>query len=200
MEATTTVRPGESALDELFHGELNKAVCSHCGTEFLLQVPVVFRDDEGRYLVYCLPVDNKHADQQVEDQMESLTDEVFSEFDTEDVPDCRLTLNRRQFIEKIAIHLKGLDDRLIEYVKYQLYQKGEIDAVRSELLYDFSDNDPTRIQFLIFDRETGEASAGADLPREVYDELAETFLSDEGLAEEVEKLFPSYNVTVEKLL
>ena len=198
--ATTTVRPGEPALDELFQGNLNKATCGKCGTQFLLQVPVVFRDDDRRFLIYCLPLDNKHADEQIEEQMETLTDEVFREFEPHETPDCRLTLNRRQFIEKIAIHMNDLDDRLVEYIKYQLYQRGEIDSVRSELLYDFSNDDKSVIPFILFDRETGGAHAGASIPRDVYDELAETFMTDEGMMEEIEKLFPSYNVTVDKLL
>lgn len=200
LTATTTVRPGEEALEELFRGNLNKAECADCATEFLIQTPILFRDDERRFLVYCLPVDNKHADEQIEEQMETLTDEVFSEFESDEIPDCRLTLNRRHFIEKIAVHLNGLDDRLIEYIKYQLYQRGDIDPVRSELLYNFSNQDESVIPFILFDRETGKASAGANIPRDVYDELAETFASDEGMVEEIEKLFPSYNVTVDKLL
>ena len=198
--AVTVVGPHDKNLDRLFCGELNKMHCRACGAEFLIQVPIVFRDDERRFLIYCLPLDEQGAAEQVEEQMEALTDEVFTEFNSDELPDCRLTLNRRHFIEKIAIHRHRLDDRLIEYIKYQMYQQGDIDSVRSELLYDFSSEADDVIPFIVFDRETGNAQAGAHLPKDVYDELAEMFAANEELAGEIEELFPSYNVTVDKLL
>lgn len=200
VTAVTTVGPDDKNLERLFGGELNKVRCQACDAEFIIQVPIVFRDDERRFLIYCLPLDEQGAAEQVEEQMEALTDEVFTEFNSDELPDCRLTLNRRHFIEKIAIHRHQLDDRLIEYIKYQMYQQGDIDEVRSELLYDFSSETGDVIPFIVFDRETGNAQAGAHLPRDVYDELAEMFAANEELASEIEELFPSYNVTVDKLL
>jgi hypothetical protein len=120
----------------------------------------------------------------------------------EQPPECRLTVTRKSFVEKISIHVSRLQDRLIEYVKYQLYTGREhrIDPVRYELLYDFTAGDGHKLPFLVMDRESGRATAAAHIPMKVYSELAEMFLPGSALAEELNALFPGCFVSVERLL
>ena len=198
----TAIHRDDAALDSLFDGSLNRVSCESCGVLFLLDVPLVYRDDDARYLIYFMPLANPGDWERAEADMRKLTQHVFEDGAGLDPPECRLTVSRRGFIEKIALHLHRLDDRLVEYVKYQL-QSGparRVDPIRSELLYDFSAGDPDTLCFVVVDRESGEASAGAHLPMDVYNELAEVFLGDGGMEDELEKLFPGYYVSVDRLL
>jgi len=187
-------------LEQLFHGTINRADCRKCGRMFALNFPVVFRDDPRHYLVYFLPLDDPSRWNEAEEQMQELTATIFTEEQIEP-PVCRLTISRASFIEKVALHLADLDDRLVEYIKYQLYNRGEqsIDPVRQELFYDFTNSDADKLAFVVFDRETATAVASAHIPRDVYDELNATFFSSSGLRKELDALFPGCYISVERL-
>jgi len=198
----TVLRPGDESVPLLFKGELNRVTCDSCEAAFLLDVPILFRDDAERCLIYFLPLEDTRRWAEAERRMADLTDQLFPAADHLRAPRCRLTLTRKSFVEKISLHLDRRDDRLVEYIKYQLYNNPhqKIDPVRSELLYDFSSQDREKLAFILFDRESGRATAGAHIPMEVYDELAESFLPESTLDEELSALFPGYYVDVERLL
>jgi len=197
----TVLRPGEQNLSLFFKGRLNEVACSGCQARFTVETPILFRDDERRYLAYLLPSDEPAAWRDAERQMERLTKSVFGN-DQAQLPCCRLALTRRSFVEKIALHLNRLDDRIVEYLKYQLYQRREqrLDPIRSELYYDFTASNSERLAFLVFDREFGKAVAAAHLPMEVYREVAEIFLGEGQAKTDIDGLFPGYYVSVERLV
>lgn len=204
IDPVSVLRPDDKALGDLLRGTLNQVVCAACGTRFLVNVPLVFRDDARRHVVYFMPLDDPRTWPEAEEQMAHLTETVFADADedAEELPEIRLTVTRKAFIEKIELHLHGLDDRLIEYLKFQLYNNPDnaIDPVRHELLYNFSAPADENVSFILFDRETGQATAGADLPRALIDELSETLLGAGGVADELRGLFPGFYVCVDRLL
>ncbi len=199
----TVLRPGDEALSALFAGQLNVVTCAHCSTAFTLNVPVLFRDDEGPCLIYFLPLEDASKWREAEEQMAELTRKVFAEEPELMAPTCRLTLRRSDFVEKIALHFRGLDDRVVEYVKYQLlhHPGGDfgLDPVRQRLLFDFSRDNDENLAFLVFERETNEATARTHLPMETYREVAEMLLGNEALNEELDQLFPGAYVSVERM-
>jgi predicted RNA-binding Zn-ribbon protein involved in translation (DUF1610 family) len=202
VSPVTVLRPDDENLQRLYQGKLNKATCPQCGAEFLLESPILFRDDPNRKLIYYMPLEDPQAYAQAEAQMQAITDLLFPASADTPRPECRLTLSRRHFIEKIAIHSKGLDDRLVEYIKYQLHNRKEkpIDSIRHELLFDFSGTDAEKLAFVVFDRESGQPAAATHLPREVYDELKQAFHTSPELHAELKKLFPGFIVEVDQLL
>ena len=202
VRPTTVMHPEDAALEELCHGTLNQVTCTTCGAAFRLCVPLIFRDDESRYLVYFVGLDSPGEWEEAESRMQELAENAFSGDDDYGGSDFRLTVTRNTFIEKVFIHQHELDDKLVEYVKYQLYQNSsrEIDPVRSELLYDFSGQDGGTLAFLVIDRESGRATAGAHIPMDVYEELADTFVGDRRLQDELDSLFPGYFVSVDRLM
>lgn len=183
-------------------GALNRVQCPECESTFILDVPVLYRDDDDRFLVYLMPLDNRANWAAAENRMREITERLFD--DPSITPTCRLVFNRGDLIEKIALHERGLDDRVVEYVKYQLYRNPywdePIDPVRHRLLFDFSSAEKENLSFLIFDRESGEAIAGTHLPMEDYAEVQKTFLGNFKLQGEFSRLFPGYYVNVDRLL
>ncbi len=202
VEPITVLTPDDDELEALFKGHLNQVLCEQCEAAFMLRIPLLFRDDDDRFMVYYLPLDDRTKRAEVEKQMATVTQSIFGDTPPDERPELRLVMTLRRFIEKIAIHMHGLDDRIVEYVKYQLYRHPEqrIDPVRTELLYDFSQDDPDKLAFILFDRERGEAEAGTHLSLSLYDELAESFLQDEEMRSELNDLFPGYMVSVDQLM
>jgi hypothetical protein len=198
----TVLHPDDEKLRDLFGGTLNVATCPECGATFALNVPVLYRDDRDQYRVYFRPLDHPTEWQAAEKQMAELTHKVFAD-EPGIEPTCRLTVRRSEFIEKIALHFRGLDDRLVEYMKYQLLNHPDesfgLDPMRHRLLFDFSQEDDENLGFLVFDRETGQANARTHVPMETYREIADVFLQHDDLSEELDLLFPGAYVSTERL-
>lgn len=198
----TVLRPGDAGIGTLFKGQLNQVRCSTCSVPFLLDVPILFRDDERLRLVYFIPLDDPRQWPEAEERMKGVTGRLFPPDDWPRLPVCRLTVTRRTFVEKITLFMGNVDDRIVEYLKFQLYQRSEnkIDPIRTELLYDFSSNGGDRLAFLLFDRETGQPTAAAHYPMDVYADLVSMFLDGGEMEAELGELFPGYYVSVERLL
>lgn len=201
IEPVTAVYPESEELDRLFDSTLNRFQCSACEQDFPVKVPVLFRDEEKNVLVYYIPAEDRKDWQAAEKQMEQTLKQVFSNLPEDELPHCRLTLTYRGFIEKTALFINGFDDRVIEYLKYQLFkdEQRQLDPFRTEMLYNFSQQDDNNLNFLLFDRETGSAASALDVPKELYDELAESILKDEDIKNEMEEMFSGYFINVEKL-
>jgi len=202
-EATplTVLQEGAPELDQLFDGSLNRVTCQACGKSFLFETPLLYRDDEARYLVYFLPRALAGNLDEALKQMDELYHRIFADLAADERPDCRLATQRGHFIEKIALHQFEYDDRLVEYIKYLLFQHNEgLDPVRHELLFDFGNSDDENLMFIAFSREKGQAEYSLGLTAADYHELAEAFLATPELEAELDKLFRPYHVVVDNLL
>jgi len=199
------VRPGSEELTALFRGQLNRVVCQDCEASFVLDVPLLYRDDASRFLVYLTPSDEADDWETSEEKIGELADLLVADLGKDVTPpECRLVTDRSALVEKIAIRSQKLDDRIVEYIKYQLYnnpnEEHRIDAVRNCLRLDFSNQKAEVLAFLVIDRETGAATAGAHLPMDVYTELNEAFQTIPEMRQELDVLFPGCFVSVDRLL
>jgi len=104
IELAYVVYPESPELDHLMTGTLNLARCEECQTDFLVETPLLYKDDEDRFLAYYMPVDDTDGQSKAVEELKKLTDVVFANEDSELKPTCRLTFARRRFIEKIMIH------------------------------------------------------------------------------------------------
>jgi hypothetical protein len=197
----TVLRDKSDELKQLLAGRLNTVLCESCETEFLYETPILYRDDPQRWMVYFLPpVIVERLDDAIL-QVEELYDTVFDDLADDDRPGCRLATTRNAFIEKIAVHQRGLDDRIIEYVKYQLYQNcDDLDPIRHELLFDFSSSAGDQFTFLAFDRDTGKPTYSMEFPTADYESLATYFLSSEKMQGELNQMFRRHFVQVDDLI
>ena len=198
----STITKGTRELTALFGGELNKATCNSCFVEFLVEIPLIYRDDKARFLVYYSPLTPDDQLPELIKLMEKLDQQLFEGLSPLEKPVCRLTLSRRDFIEKIAIRQHGYDDRLIEYIKYQLFQhsKKGLDPHRMDLLFDFSNTNNENLSFFAFDRTTKKAVYSLNFLRTDYDHLGEYFLRKNDMEIRLNRLFKKYYVHVTSLL
>jgi hypothetical protein len=191
-----TVLDNDSAdLQPLFDGTLNRLHCADCDRDFVLDVPLIFRDTEKRQLIYCLPRDADAPLTEALGEMDTLFTQVFGELPAGELPVCRLTISRPQFIEKIAILQQGLDDRVLELAKRQLYDHSPGLTLEShDLLFDFRESDEESVNFIAFSRDSGEAAYTLSLRREDYDDMARHFLEIPGQESELNACFDGFYV------
>lgn len=197
----SVIRDDGPELGLLYEGKLNRQHCEGCNTEFVIDSPIVYRDNNSPYLVYYLPLPNQTDIDEAISTVEGLFLRIFEEVAESDRPSGRLAITRRDFIEKIALHRSGYDDRLIEYVKYQLFQHSKgLDAHGMDLLFDFGGSTPDNIQFLAFNRDSGEPAYALGFPIADYNKLKEYFLDESDMETRLNNMFRRYYVHVTDLL
>ena len=202
FDSVSVIEEGTTNLKELFAGTINKVNCSFCSTKFLVEIPIIYRDNPKNFLIYNKALGKDEALTGLLDLMDELYHRVYEDLDRKDKPTCRLTLSRKDLIEKIAIHQQGYDDRLIEYIKYQLFghSKKGLDSNRMELLFDFSNTNQESICFLAFDLKTGNPLYSLNFQNEDYRKLENYFLSSSEMEKKLNQLFKKYYVHVGNLL
>ncbi len=197
LDAVTVVHPDTSELDALLRGDLNCAYCEECEHPILYETPILYRDDNARLMVYFIPVSHCPSLEEALAQLETLYADIFAEVHANDRPDCRLVTTRQRFIEKIALFRAGYNDRLVEYVKYMLFEHNPgLQPGRHELLYDFArDNDDTLV-FQAFDNSIHEHVYTVEFQMDDYFNLEEHYLTDDDARNQLDDLFPTHHVQV----
>ena len=195
-EITTSLRENSSAIQELFHGNLNLLFCNSCAIDFHVQSPLTFRSDDDSYIVFYNPLLAEQNWQTSEQQMQAVYQESIKDIPAEVFPEARLTLDRNQFIEKIALYLNDLDDRIIEYIKFVIFRNQDANWDKHHLYYDFNSTATELIDFTILDRISGKAEKTLSIPREVYDK----FVEDSEGEFDPDEIFPGLYVQVDRLI
>ena len=198
-EITTTIRPSDQSLNDLFNGELNNVICNQCAQEFLFETPLVFKSENDDYVVYFNPEIPQSEWLAAEQQMTQALNASLAEIEAEDRPECRLTLNRNDFIEKIALNIADLDDRLIEYLKFHIYkQEAGFNPQTHSLLYDFSRSDSDILEFTVLDTVKGKVIQNTQTPVEALDQM-KVQLEAENCPIDLDEVFNGLYVQVSKL-
>ena len=198
-EVTTTIRPNDQSLNELFNGELNSLICHQCSQEFLFETPLVFKNDDDSFIIYYNPEIPEEEWKTAEEQMEKVLTLSLESLEPEDQPECRLTLNRNEFVEKIALHLADLDDKLIEYLKFHIYkQDASISQSEHSLLYDFSRSDKEMLEFSIMDLAKGKVIQNTQTPASALEQMKAQLDADD-CPVDLDEIFSSLYVQVKRL-
>ena len=193
--------PDSQAMRDLLQGTLNCPKCPHCGKVFRLGGQLIYRDPDTAFILVQDEMPEDGDTEPLEQEVDCLATDAAMAHGLER-PTVRLVFTREDFLEKIFLRRAGLDDRLIEYAKYQLHQWGAKDllsAARFRLLYDFSNQSEENLSFIVFDRETLKPVNGLQVPRAEYDKLLAEFQNNPNLMKELETLFPGCFVHVDRL-
>ena len=197
-EITTTIRPNDQSLNELFNGDLNNMICNQCTKEFIYETPLVYKSEDDDYVIYYNPHLDPNEWQAAEEQMQKALDITLESLAPEDRPECRLTLNRNEFIEKIALNIAELDDKLIEYLKFHIYKQENYDPGTQALLYDFSRSDGDIIEFSVLDIAKGKVLQNTQTPITALEQMKE-LLEKEDCPIDLDEVFNGLYVQVSKI-
>ena len=199
-DITTTIRPGDQALTDLFNGDLNNVVCNQCAQDFLYETPLIFKSENDDFVIYFNPVIDPSEWQEAEEQMQKALSFSLEALEPEDRPECRLTLTRNDFIEKIALCIADLDDKIIEYLKFHIYkQEAGYDPATQMLLYDFSRSDNKILEFSVLDTAKGKVIQNTQTPIEALDQMKELLEADD-CPIDLDEIFGGLYVQVGKIL
>lgn len=98
---------GDAVFETILRGEAFQLECAHCGAVHRLEEEALFRSASGDWVLQFLPEDAR-------DSVRAGTQEVKPGVH-------RLVVGYPELVEKLLLWRDGLDDRVIEYLKYGFY-------------------------------------------------------------------------------
>ncbi|MFA6816396.1 MAG: CpXC domain-containing protein [Lentisphaeria bacterium] len=194
--------PDSRYIDDLFSGTLNCAVCSNCQARFRVACELIYKDIEHGVMI----VENERPPAKYLQKAILMVDSMATEAARHEEmprPDVRLVFSRGEFLEKLFLFRDDLDDRLIEYAKYQLFQdspvEDELSHQKHRLLYDPDHSTEENIQFAILLKTDNKMVSGIQVLRKEFEAMAQEFDMNESLQDELDRIFPSCYVTVDRM-
>lgn len=177
--------------DQLMRNQLNMVTCPQCELAFRVDKPLLYCDPAKRILIYWLPT-APDSYQAGEDQFRSWLMKMGNVLpDDIRAPDIHLVFTRIELVERIFLLEQGLNERLIEYIKYIIYSRnaGRVNPAEKALLFNAEDSNETTLCFVVQDVQTRQLESVLQYSRDAYKVLADTFSQADKTADLLE-LFP----------
>ena len=185
----------------LMANQMNTVTCEQCTLTFRVDKPLLYHDPSRRFMIYQIPL----GENAIEAGEREFTDSVgrLSGLIPKDIPapDVSLVFSRAELVERIFLHDAGLNERIIEYIKYMIYTRNsaKVDAARKILLFDAEDSTPEALCFVVQDAESRKLEFVLQYDRKTYAALCETFDKDDQTPTLLE-LFPGPYISARRLV
>lgn len=132
--------------------DIFKIKCEKCNTNAIVKYDALYLNETQKYFIYLLT--DKDLIQKFRHQITYFIETIlnknekynFDEFKT------RLVFNTNQLMEKLAIFELGLNDKVIEVIKYGFYENNLIDETKYNAVY-FDGIKETKLEFVLFNTE-----------------------------------------------
>ena len=185
---------------QLMANELNAVACEKCKLSFRVDKPLLYSDPKQGLMVYLIPLSEDNFTDGERQFTESLQKLNSALPDGVEAPDVSLVFNRAELVERIFLFEAGLNERIIEYVKYLIYSKNldKVDPMKKNLLFNVEDSNDESLCFVVQDAESKQLEAMLQYDRKTYDALVEMFDQDEQTSTLLE-LFPGPYISARAL-
>jgi len=185
----------------LMANRLNVVTCAECGLSFRVDKPLLYNDPKRGVMIYLIPTTEgqyNKGEHLFAESLRRLTEVLPADFNA---PGVSLVFNRFELVERIFLFDAGLNERIIEYIKYMIYSKnlGKLDPRTKNLLFDAEDSTDKVLCFVVQDVATRKLESVLQYDRGTYKALSEMFDRDEQTATLLE-LFPGPHISARALL
>lgn len=186
---------------QLMANAINVVRCKGCELSFRVDKPLLYHDPARRVMLYLVPMTDEaveNGERQFAQLLLTLENVLPADIRP---PTIGLVFNRVELVERIFLLEAGLNERIIEYLKYLLYTRnaGRLHPARKELLFNAEDSTAESLCFVVQDVATRKLEAMLKYDRSVYATLAEMFDRDEQTPRLLE-LFPGPRISARALL
>jgi len=177
--------------ERLLHNRLNLVECGGCQASFRVDKPLLYSDPALRLMIYLIPLKGATVEEGCAQFGECI--KRVNEILPQDipVPSIHLVFSQVELVERIFLVESGLNERVVEYIKYLIYSKnaGKLEPEDKILLFNAEDSTPEKLCFVVQDAKTRRLESVLHFSREVYQDLLDMFDSDEHTPNLLE-LFP----------
>jgi hypothetical protein len=185
---------------QLMANRMNTVTCEQCAMTFWVDKFLLYHDPDRRFMIYQIPM----GENAIEDGERQFTESLgrLSGLIPKDIqaPDISLVFSRTELVERIFLRNAGLNERIIEYIKYIIYthNTGKVDPVKKILLFDVEDSTPEALCFVVQDAKSKKLESVLQYDRKTYAALCETFDKDDQTPTLLE-LFPGPYISARRL-
>ena len=178
--------------EDLLSGRINRVACAGCGKSFRVDKPLIYRDVEQDLFIHYDPLGGGRVLAEVETAFREAVAELNRLLPPDvEPPEAHLVVEWSELAERVFLLEEGLDARLVEHVKYLMYQQNpdKLSAEKKNLLFDAQDSTDEQLCFVVQDRATKKLEAVLNFARADYEALVNVFDSGDQLAL-LEEQFP----------
>ncbi|VGO16012.1 hypothetical protein PDESU_04602 [Pontiella desulfatans] len=172
--------------EALMQNQLNRVECPDCDLGFRVDLPVLYSDPKNNILIHWIPESDETSREQILEEFDRSMERMNSMMPADaDIPGVRLVLSRVELVELVFLIEAGLNQRVVEYVKYSIYTRNleKIDPHKYRLLLNVQDSTDEEFCFVMQDADSqvlGEilryGRAAYDSMCELYDECPDEFM------------------------
>ncbi len=200
VELYDSVNVGENPelRDALIGNRLNAVACASCAFQFRVDKPLLYIDPPRKFAVWWTPEGLSQPEKAVDEfqRMQASLQEAPTQIDLK----LHLVHERVELIERIFLLEAGLDERLVEYIKYLIYSKNarKVDAATKRLLFNAQDSDDATLCFIVQDIATRRLEGALKYDRRMVADLEAMFANNP--TKPLAELFPHPYVSARTLI
>jgi hypothetical protein len=187
--------------DALMENRLNAVACRACAFSFRVDKPLLYHDPGRRLMIYWIPAGDDQHEQGEEAFRESVSSITALMPSDVPLPEIHLVFNRTELVERIFLREAGLNERIIEYIKYMIYVQNvdRVSPADKVLLFNAEDSREQSLCFVVQDVASRKLESVFEYKRSAYTALCEMFDHDERTPTLLE-LFPGPHINARSLL
>lgn len=173
----------------LFENRLNRIQCESCEASFRVDKPLLYHDSDRNILIHWMP-DTAVSRAEILDEFDRSMEELRAVL-PEDIepPRVRLVFTRAELVELIFILEAGMEERVVEYIKYTLHTQNmkRLPPAEKQLLLNVQDSTGDELLFAIQNAATSELEDVLHYPRTAYRNIRDMYRKN---PDEFTELFP----------
>jgi transcription elongation factor Elf1 len=173
----------------LFENRLNRVLCGSCEASFRIDKPLLYHDADRNILIHWMP-DTAVSREEILDEFDRSMEELRAAL-PEDIepPRVRLVFTRAELVELIFIIEAGMEERVVEYIKYTVHMQNmkRLPPTEKQLLLNVEDSTAEELLFAVQNVETLELEDLLRYPRAAYHGVREMYRKN---PDEFTDLFP----------
>jgi hypothetical protein len=184
----------------LLENRLNRVECIDCEASFRVDMPMLYSDLQHNILIHWIPATAELTEEQVIEEFDQSLEQI-NEMLPADIaaPNVCLVLTRVELVELVYIIEAGLNQRVVEYVKYSIHTRNleKVDPKKFRLLLNVQDSTDDELCFVMQDVESQTLGSVLRYGRPAYQSMVELY--DE-TPEEFLEMFPGPCISARNLL
>lgn len=173
----------------LFENRLNRIQCESCEASFRVDKPLLYHDPDRNILIHWMP-DTAVSREDILDEFDKSMEELRAAL-PEDIepPRVRLVFTRAELVELIFIIEAGMEERVVEYIKYTIHTQNmkRVPPAEKQLLLNVQDSTADELLFAVQNTATLELEDVLRYPRSAYRSVREMYRKN---PDEFTELFP----------
>ncbi len=184
----------------LLENRLNRVDCTDCDSSFRVDMPLLYSDPKHNLLIHWIPETEALTKEQIIEDFDQSLEQINAMLPPDiTAPSVRLVLTRVELVELIFMIEAGLNERVVEYVKYSIHTRNmdRMDPNKHQLLLNVQDSTEEELFFVMQDVETHKLGKELRYGRAAYQSMCELYNES---PEEFIEMFPGPFINARNLL